>query len=447
MRMLDLIEKKRDGASLTKEEIVYIVEGYTKETIPDYQMASFLMAVYFKGMTQEETLALTMAMAHSGRTIDLSAVPGVKVDKHSTGGVADTTTLVVLPLAAAAGVKVAKMSGRGLGFTGGTIDKLEAIPGFQATLTQEAFIAQLRVHGMAITGQSGDLAPADGKIYALRDVTATVASIPLIASSIMSKKIAAGADKILLDVKVGSGAFMRDLDSAIRLAQAMVAVGTLAGKETRALLTSMEEPLGSAIGNSMEVKEAIEILSGKGDGALREVCLTLGAHLLEMAGAAATIQIGYQRLETLLNCGAGLEKFRTLVAAQQGDPAYVDDPSLLASATHALPVCNVRKGYVHHMDVAELGNAAALLGAGRMFKGQEIDLSVGIMMQCRIGDFLHEGDVFAIVQGNDWEKMREAEKRVLHAVHISDEQAKAPSVILGVVDASGFHAPLGVDLA
>lgn len=439
MRMVDLIEKKRNGSVLKKEEINYIVDGYTKELIPDYQMAAFLMAVYFRGMEPGEISALTLAMADSGAKVDLSDVPGIKVDKHSTGGVADTTTLVVLPLVAAAGGTVAKMSGRGLGFTGGTIDKLEAIPGFVATLTQEAFIHQLKQHKMAITGQSGGLAPADGKMYSLRDVTATVESIPLIASSIMSKKIAAGADKILLDVKVGSGAFMDSLEKAIELAQTMVDIGTSVGRETRAVVTSMDEPLGYAIGNSLEIKEAVEILSGKGSQSLKAVCLTLGAHLLQMSALAQDFDQAYQKLEKLLANGAGLAKLRELIQIQQGNPAIIDDFSLLGSAKYTVAAKSEKSGYVKSMKVAQIGLAAAVLGAGRLVKGQKIDLCVGMTMQCRIGDFLHAGDAIAMIEGSDKAKIEEAKKLILEAVEISDEKVNRPLIILGTVDKTGFH--------
>lgn len=439
MRTVDLIEKKRNGRELSEEEIGYLVAGYTKDLIPDYQMAAFLMAVYFNGMSAAETLALTQAMAGSGEQVDLTGVPGVKVDKHSTGGVADTTTLVVLPLVAAAGATVAKMSGRGLGFTGGTVDKLEAIPGFQATLGREAFIRQLTAHKMAITGQGEGLAPADGKLYALRDVTATVESIPLIASSIMSKKIAAGADKILLDVKVGSGAFMDTLDKAVKLAETMVQIGLSAGRETRALVTGMDEPLGSMIGNSLEVKEAIGILSGQGGGPLREVCLTLGAHLLQMAELEQDIEAAYQRLKALLESGAGLAKLQELIKAQRGDPAVACDVSLLGQAKYSLSVAAESTGYVQSMKVAQLGLAAAFLGAGRMVKGQEIDLNVGIVMKRRIGDWLHAGDEIAVIEGNDRQKMEKARQLILEAVKISDEKTVRPPAILGVVDRDGFH--------
>lgn len=440
MRMLELIEKKKRGEALSRAEIEALVNGYTNDRIPDYQMAAFLMAVYFRSMTPEETADLTEAMAASGELADLSGVRGVKVDKHSTGGVGDTTTLVVLPLVAAAGATVAKMSGRGLGFTGGTIDKLEAIAGFETALTKERFVAQLKAWRMAITGQSAEIAPADGKLYALRDVTGTVDSIPLIASSIMSKKIAAGADKILLDVKVGSGAFMRSREEAVALAQAMVDIGKKVGRQTRALLTNMDEPLGRAVGNALEVKEAIEVLSGSGPRALRDVCLALGAHLLQMAGKAETVEEGAAALEALLQSGAGLAKLKELVIAQGGDASYIEHPEKFPRAPHSLTAHSAQSGYVAAIDAARIGSAAAVTGAGRMYKGQKIDLAAGLTMRCRVGDFLSEGDALAVLEGGDPKKLAEAARLVQSAIRIARERAAAKPAILGLVDERGFHA-------
>lgn len=439
MLMVDLIEKKRNGLALTKSEIDWLIQKYSVGDIPDYQMAAFLMAVYFKGMTATETADLTMAMVESGDKVDFTDIPGIKVDKHSTGGVADTTTLIVLPLVAAMGVKVAKMSGRGLGFTGGTIDKLESIPGFVAELSDAEFKKQLKLYGMAITGQSPTLAPADGKLYALRDVTGTTASIPLIASSIMSKKIAAGADKILLDVKVGSGAFMDKLSDAIKLAETMVSIGDLVGRETRAVLTSMAEPLGEYIGNSLEVREAIEILSGKGQGPLRQVALMLGANLLQMAEVTNDTKEGYDKLEQVLLSGRGLEKFQELITIQHGNPAVVVQLGLLPQARYKVVVASTRKGYVQHINTAAIGKVAAMLGAGRMKKDQKIDLAAGIKMKCRIGDFLNEGDPLAVLESNILE-MLEAEKLLRSSICIADEKPVKPIVIIGVVDNKGFTA-------
>lgn len=440
MRMVDLIEKKRNGLELSEEEINFIINGYTAAEIPDYQMSAWLMAVYFKGMTPREIAVMTLAMAKSGKMVDLSTVPGIKVDKHSTGGVADTTTLVVAPLVAAAGVPVAKMSGRGLGFTGGTIDKLDAIAGLSSTLSQAQFIEALCQHGIAVIGQSKDIAPADGKIYALRDVTSTVESIPLIASSIMSKKIASGADKILLDVKVGNGAFMKDLPSAIALAETMVNIGALVGRETRAVISSMEEPLGMAIGNSLEVEEAIDILSGKGSASLREVCVYLAATMLVMAQKAETLDAAKHIADELLTSGAALAKFAEFLESQGGDPALLKDRSLLPQAKLRSEVPADKSGYVQTVKASQLGYAAMTLGAGREFKGQEIDLSAGIMLHCRVGDAVAAGQPVATIYANDAEKIAAARALILEAVSIKEAAAEKTNLILGTVDGSGFQA-------
>lgn len=350
MRMVDLIEKKKQGGCHDEAEIHFIIRGYTLGDIPDYQMSAWLMAVWFRGLSTAETVALTMAMAHSGKIIDLSLIAGVKIDKHSTGGVADTTTLIVAPLVAAAGVKVAKMAGRGLGFTGGTIDKLESIPGFRTSLDAGEFIDQLQRVGMAIMGQTADLAPADGRIYALRDVSATVDSIPLIAASVMSKKIAAGADKILLDVKYGSGAFMKTVADATELARVMVGIGTDVGRETMAVITSMEEPLGTAIGNSLEVAEAIEVLSGTGDARLRGVCIFLAAKMLLMAEPLLGMTATTAKISSLLDNGAGLVKFQEFIEAQGGDRRVVQNRSLLGMSSRILELGASHEGYIVRMD-------------------------------------------------------------------------------------------------
>jgi len=439
MRVVDIIARKRDGRDLSTEEINYMVHGLTVGTIPDYQVSAWLMAVYLKGMTLEETVALTMAMAQSGRLVDLSGIPGIKVDKHSTGGVGDTTTLVVAPIVAAAGVPVAKMSGRGLGFTGGTIDKLEAIPGFSPAIGMPSFLRQIRRHQLAVISQTGDLAPADGLLYALRDVTATVESIPLIASSIMSKKIAAGADKILLDVKVGNGAFMHGLQDAVLLAQTMVKIGKMSGRETVALLTGMDEPLGYAVGNGLEVQEAIDILSGRVQGRLRELCLTLSAHMLVMAKASNSIHEGREKAIHLLDEGIALKKFVDFIAAQGGNPDVVVNPDLLPVAQFRREVAAARDGYIQRIDTAEIGYSAVILGAGREFKGQQIDLAAGLVMKCRVGDYVTRNQPLAVLYSNRQDALKPANAKVMAAIVIGGRLAPPTKLILGFVDDSGFH--------
>lgn len=439
LRVVDIIAEKRDGKSLTSEEINYIVQGLTKEAIPDYQVSAWLMAVYLKGMDLQETAALTTAMAQSGRLVDLSGIPGVKVDKHSTGGVGDTTTLVVAPIVAAAGVPVAKMSGRGLGFTGGTIDKLEAIPGFSPALDMPSFLQQIRRHSLAIISQTEDLAPADGLLYALRDVTATVESIPLIASSIMSKKIAAGADKILLDVKVGNGAFMHDLNDAVLLAQTMVHIGKMSGRETVALLTGMNEPLGYAVGNGMEVQEAIDILQGRTRGRLRELCLILSAHMLVLAKAAKTFSEGREKAIRLLDEGAALKKFVDFIVAQGGNPNVTVNSALLPAARFEREVLADRDGYVQCISTAEIGYSAVLLGAGRQFKGQEIDLGAGVIMKCRVGDYVSKNQPLAELHSNRQDSLQAAYEKVMAAITINDLPASPTKLILGFVDETGLY--------
>ncbi len=438
MRILDMIAKKRDGAVLNNQEINSIVHAYTKDQIPDYQMAALLMAIFIRGMTAEETADLTMAMAKSGNIVDLSSVPGIKVDKHSTGGVADTTTLILAPLVAAAGTPVAKMSGRGLGFTGGTIDKLESIPGFRTTLMKNEFIENLTQYNLAITGQSADVAPADGKIYALRDATATIESIPLIASSIMSKKIAAGADKILLDVKVGAGAFMKNLDDAVQLATTMVNIGDMVNRETIAVLTNMEEPLGHAIGNSLEVEEAINVLNGKGPSELRQVCLTLGAHMLVMAQTAPDVSTGYKILDNLLENKKALRKFQEFITAQGGNGMIVTDHHLLPRAKHQVQVKSLKSGFIHKINAYQIGYSAMLLGAGREYKGQTIDLAAGLVMKCRVGDFIEKDQPLAILYTNDFSKVEKASTLIAEAIICGDGAAPKTSWILGLVDKNGF---------
>ncbi|MDD4601836.1 Pyrimidine-nucleoside phosphorylase [bioreactor metagenome] len=440
MRLLDIITKKRDGKTLDASEINALVQAYTMNNLPDYQMAAWLMAVYLNGMIYQETAALTLAMAESGDKMDLSSVPGIKVDKHSTGGVADTTTLVLGPLVAAAGIPVAKMSGRGLGFTGGTIDKLEAIPGFKIALTQANFIENIKKHGMALTSQNSMIAPADGKMYALRDVTATVESIPLIASSIMSKKIAAGADKILLDVKVGSGAFMKDIKSAVELASTMVEIGRLVERDTIAILTNMDEPLGDAIGNSLEVQEAIDVLKGGGPGNLRHVCLVLGSYMLKLAGHTESLDEGYQILRDLLENGSALEKFKEFIIAQGGNPAIVENNNLLPQAKYKITVKSNIDGYIEKIDAAKIGYVAMILGAGREFKEQEIDLAAGMVLKCRVGDKIECGQQLAIIHANDQDKISVAIKIIQEALTFCSQQIQPTKLILGIVDKNGYKS-------
>lgn len=438
MRIIDIIEKKRDKKTLTESEIKFVVEGYTKGEIPDYQISALLMAIYLNGMNYEETAVLTIAMANSGEILDLSTVEGIKVDKHSTGGVADTTTLILLPLVVAAGAVMAKMSGRGLGFTGGTIDKLESIKGFDTAVSYENFIKLLKENKMALSGQSNLIAPADGKLYALRDVTGTVSSIPLIASSIMSKKIAAGADKIVLDVKVGSGAFMKDLAEAIKLATYMVKIGQLVNKDTKAILTSMEEPLGYAIGNSMEVREAVEVLSGKVSGKLKEVTLCLGANILQMAEIETNYDKAVVLLEQLIDDKIGLTFLKKFITAQGGNAHVVDDISLLPQAKYKINVCLKDSGYVEKIITAEIGKAAVILGAGREYKDQAIDLSVGINMLVEIGDAVKADTAVAVIEANDLVKAELAKNIIQNSIKLSSKLVLKPKLILGVVDKDGF---------
>ena len=400
MRMVDLIEKKRDGQVLSQEEITFIIDNYTAGEIPDYQMSAFLMAVYFQDMTDEEITNLTLAMAHSGEVIDLSSIEGIKVDKHSTGGVGDTTTLVLAPLVAAVGVPVAKMSGRGLGFTGGTLDKLEAIPGFQIEIADEDFIRIVNESKVAVIGQSGDLAPADKKLYALRDVTATVSSIPLIASSIMSKKIAAGADAIVLDVTTGDGAFMKNIADAKRLAHTMVRIGNLANRQVMAVVSDMSQPLGEAIGNSLEVVEAIETLQGRGPADLLEMCYALGSQMVVLAKGAANLTEARAKLQEALESGAALEKFKEMIRNQGGDVAVVDHPERLLTAKYEFDLPALQEGVVTKIVANEVGVAAMLLGAGRKTKEDSIDYAVGLKLHKKVGDPVAEGESLLTIYAN-----------------------------------------------
>lgn len=432
MRMVDLIEKKRDGLELSTEEIQFIVTDYTKGNIADYQMSAFLMAVYFQNMTDRERADLTLAMAASGDQIDLSAIDGIKVDKHSTGGVGDTTTLVLGPLVAACGVPVAKMSGRGLGHTGGTIDKLEAIEGFHIELSTEEFIKQVNDIKVAVIGQSGNLTPADKKLYALRDVTATVNSIPLIASSIMSKKIAAGADAIVLDVKTGEGAFMKTEEDAKELAHAMVGIGNATGRKTMAIISDMGQPLGLAIGNALEVKEAIETLQGNGPEDLTELCLVLGSQMVVVGGKADTLEEAREMLLKVIENGEALKVFKQFIESQGGNPAVVDDVNLLPQAAFKTEVPSKTEGYISNMVADDIGTAAMLLGAGRATKESEIDLAVGLVLHKKVGDFVKSGESIATVYSNT-EDVAECLGMLYNSVEYSSEPVEKTPLISAVI--------------
>jgi pyrimidine-nucleoside phosphorylase len=428
MRMVDLIAKKRDGHALSKEEIDFIIRGYTNGDIPDYQMSALAMAVFFRGMSEEETAALTMAMVHSGDVIDLSKIDGIKVDKHSTGGVGDTTTLVLGPLVASVGVPVAKMSGRGLGHTGGTIDKLESVPGFHVEIDNEQFIELVNKNKIAIIGQTGNLTPADKKLYALRDVTATVNSIPLIASSIMSKKIAAGADAIVLDVKTGTGAFMKDLEGAKQLAKAMVDIGKRVGRKTMAVISDMSQPLGFAIGNALEVKEAIDTLKGKGPEDLQELCLTLGSYMVYLAEKASSLEEARALLENSIQAGKALETFKVFLEAQGGDATVVDNPEKLPQAKYQWELEAAEDGYVAEIVADEVGTAAMLLGAGRATKESTIDLSVGLVLRKKVGDPVKKGESLATIHSNT-ENIEEVKEKLQKNIRISPTPVRKPTLI------------------
>ncbi|PTF13541.1 pyrimidine-nucleoside phosphorylase [Staphylococcus devriesei] len=400
MRMVDVIEKKRDGKALTQEEIEFFINGYTKGDIPDYQASSLAMAIYFQDMNEEERANLTMAMVNSGDVIDLSLINGIKVDKHSTGGVGDTTTLVLAPLVAAVGVPVAKMSGRGLGHTGGTIDKLESIKGFHVEISEDEFVKLVNENQVAVIGQSGNLTPADKKLYALRDVTGTVNSIPLIASSIMSKKIAAGADAIVLDVKTGNGAFMKTLEDAENLAHAMVSIGNNVGRNTMAIISDMSQPLGRAIGNALELKEAIDTLKGEGPEDLTELVLTLGSQMVVLAKQAKTLDEARQLLLNAIKDGSALAKFKIFLEQQGGDATVVDDPDKLPTAQYKIEYKAKSNGVVSELIANEIGVASMMLGAGRQTKEDEIDLSVGIVLHKKVGDTVQIGEPLLTIHSN-----------------------------------------------
>lgn len=430
MRMVDIIRKKREGDSLTDQELHFFVKGYTEGSIPDYQASALLMAICLNGMDDRETASLTMEMAASGDSLDLSAIKGCKVDKHSTGGVGDKTTLVVAPIVAACGIPVAKMSGRGLGHTGGTIDKLESIPGYRVDLSEQELIEQVNRIDIGLISSSKNLAPADKRIYALRDATSTVESLPLIASSIMSKKLCAGCDCILLDVKVGSGAFMKTLPEAQKLADTMVSIGRHAGKKTVALLTDMDAPLGYAVGNSLELLEAVEVLKGGGDPVLSSLCLELSAWMLFLAEQGYLEQCRAMA-QRALNSGAALQKFKRLIESQGGDPHFIDDPSLLPQALHQREIKAPRDGYFARMDAQSCGIAASILGAGRERKEDAIDYGAGIRFQRKVGDLLQKGDVIAVFYTSVPEKFKEAEEVFRSGLKIAKTPPQKRPMILG----------------
>jgi len=434
MKAVDVIIKKRDGMELSREEIDFFINGITRGSIPDYQAAAWAMAVLLNGMTERETTDLTMAMARSGEMLDLSGVVPLAVDKHSTGGVGDKTTLVVEPLVAACGLPVGKMSGRGLGFSGGTLDKMESIPGFRVNLTREEFLQKLGDEGLVLAGQSGDLAPADGKLYALRDVTGTVPSIPLIASSIMSKKIAAGAQAIVLDVKVGTGAFMETLPEARQLAELMVAIGRLSGRKVVALLSDMNQPLGNAVGNALEVNEAIDTLRGGGPADFREHCLVVASHLLVVGRKAVDIDEARRMAETTLQDGIAWQQFRRLVTSQGGEVSVVDKPALLPQAPLVETVAAERSGYLLGIDAREVGETSVELGAGRARKEDPIDHAVGIMIHHKVGDHIGKGEGLFTIHANDLSKMVAARKRLLAAHQWSDHPVEPLPLFYGIVE-------------
>ncbi|MCL2052507.1 MAG: pyrimidine-nucleoside phosphorylase [Lachnospiraceae bacterium] len=429
MRMYDLINKKKNGSELTSAEIDFMVCGFTDGIIPDYQMSAMMMAIFFRGMSEKETLALTNAMAKSGAMLDLSAIDGIKVDKHSTGGVGDKTSLALAPLVSACGLKVAKMSGRGLGHTGGTIDKLESFPGFTTEISVDEFVKNVNEIGMAIMGQTNELAPADKRLYALRDVTATVDQMSLIASSIMSKKLAAGADAIVLDVKTGSGAFMKDEKDAVLLAEEMQRIGTNAGRKTVALVTDMDQPLGFAVGNALEVKEAIETLKGNGPEDFVKLCVALGAQMLLVGGLALNQNEAEAKIRAAINDGSALKVMADFVKAQGGDPDFVYQPEKLPAANIITPVFAPESGYIEKIICDEIGHCSLILGGGRVTKDSIIDLSVGIVLSKKIGDPVSKGELLANIHGNDEAKIAAAKARLLGAYKISKSPVKPPVLI------------------
>lgn len=437
MNIYDIILKKRNGHILSKEEIDYFVTGFTEGSIPDYQASAFMMAIFFQKMNNEETVYLTEAMMNSGDVLDLSEIKGIKVDKHSTGGVGDTTTLVLGPMVAAAGTPVAKMSGRGLGHTGGTIDKLETFPGFSVEMSNEEFIHNVNDIKLSLSGQTGDLAPADKKIYGLRDVTATVDNMSLIASSIMSKKLASGADAIVLDVKIGSGAFMKEIDDAFELARTMVDIGNKMGRDTVAIISNMDQPLGMAVGNALEVKEAIETLQGKGPEDLYELCLSLGSQMLILSKVAKDEKEAREKLVEVINNGLALEKFREFITRQGGNGDLIDNLELLPQARYIIDIKASQNGYIKHIEADEVGMSALELGAGRQNKDSIIDLAVGIELIKKVGDEVSIGDTIARIHSNDNDKTQRATERLLNAYTFSDKKVSPSQLIYGTVNENG----------
>lgn len=438
MRIYDIILKKREGLELTREEIDFVIKGYTNGEIPDYQVSALLMAIYFQKMNKRETADLTMAMVHSGDVLDLSGIEGIKVDKHSTGGVGDKTTLVLGPIVAAAGAPVAKMSGRGLGHTGGTIDKLESIKGFTVQIDNNKFIDNVNKIKLAVAGQTGDLAPADKKLYALRDVTATVDNLSLIASSIMSKKIAAGADGIVLDVKTGTGAFMKTIEDSFMLAKEMVDIGTNVGRNTIAVISDMDEPLGFAIGNSLEVKEAIETLSGRGAKDLLELCLTLGSHMLVLSEKAENAEEARKLLQKTIDNGSALQKLKEFVVAQNGEEEMIDRPELLPDSKSKIEVKAGESGFINRIIADKIGIAALILGAGRETKESVIDHAVGVVIHKKVRDKVEAGEVIAVIHANDLSKVEECEKMLHEAFVITKDAPEHRPLIFGVVTKDGI---------
>ena len=438
MRIYDIIRKKRDKETLTKEEIEFFVDKYAKGEIPDYQASALLMAIYINKMNKEETAYLTEAMMNSGEVMDLSAINGVKVDKHSTGGVGDKTTITLAPLVAACGVPTAKMSGRGLGHTGGTLDKLESIPGFSIEMSPEKFIDSVNNIKIAVCGQTASIAVADKKMYALRDVTATVDNISLIAASIMCKKLASGADAIVLDVKTGDGAFMKTLDDSFALAKEMVEIGSAMNRETIGIISDMDEPLGSAVGNSLEVIEAIEALKGRGPKDFITLCETLGSYMLVSAKVASDYEDGVKRIREALESGAALEKFKEFVANQGGNPMVAEDYSLFPKASHIVEIKSDKTGYIEKIEAETVGVSAMILGAGRETKEDELDLSAGIILKKKVGDFVNEGDTLAEMHFNRENKLEEATRRFKNAYIISEEKPELKKLIYGVVTKDGI---------
>ena len=432
MRMYDIIENKRNGRELSKEEIEFFVKGYTDGTIPDYQASAFCMAVYFKGMTEKETVILTESMANSGDTVDLSMFGSLSADKHSTGGVGDKTSLIVAPIAASLGAKVAKMSGRGLGHTGGTVDKLESIPGYKTTLSEDEFLSQVEKTGIAIIGQSGNLTPADKKLYALRDVTATVDSIPLIVSSIMSKKIAAGSKNIVLDVKCGSGAFMKTLKDAEILANKMVKIGNGCGRNTAALITDMDRPLGSAVGNSLEVIEAVKVLKGEVENDLKEVCLSLAAKLISLV-LSLSYEESLKRVTDALESGKAYCKMKEWISAQGGDAAFIDNTELFEKAEYSYEILSDSDGYISAMDTEKIGLSSVILGAGRASKEDKIDFSAGIIIDKKTGDKIKKGEKIATLFTNNETSLQDAEKTYLSALTVSAEKPEEKPLIYKII--------------